>query len=249
MGIGPARSVKTAPVATNHLDDESTLRRVGLPVACGWLVLVACVEFALSWFLLQFGEPIDVPALAAAGAGLGLGMLGYFVAGQLKAKGRADVPDSVRRTLGIGAFSLPVLSLGWNLGSNGFWVVPAACSVAVIGGLVCAVGVLSRGQRRDKRRFVVTVVLVTASIVLSCFAWAVPDGLSLKFAANYEAGLTRRLAPGTPSFDVPGHPGYVFWYGPEAPVDLCARHLIGPWWEAANEAPFCPTGFIVVEGP
>ena len=135
-----------------------------------------------------------------------------------------------------------------NLGGNGSWVLPAACLVAVLGGLLCLAGVISR---RKTRFFFVTVALMTGSVILSIFLGAVPNGLSLKFAWTYEAAFNKQLAvaPGTPSFDMPGHAAWYFDYGSVAPVDVCARHLIGPWWEVANEAPFCPTGFIDVAGP
>jgi hypothetical protein len=99
------------------------MRRLGLPAACGWLVLVAGVEFLLSYRLLQLGEPIDVPALAVAGAGFGLGLLGYFLAVALKDKGKVDVSPSARRALAIGVFSLPVLSLA--VAGFGFYLPPA----------------------------------------------------------------------------------------------------------------------------
>jgi len=236
-------------VAVERLDDTATPKRLGLRFAYGWLVLVACIEFTFGYLLAQFGEPIEVPALAVAGVGLGLGMLGCFVAGELNDRGKANVPVSVRHTLGIGTFSLPVLSLGWNLGGNAFWVLPAACSVAVVGGFVCLVGAVSRGKRAEKRTFVATILLLTASVILSLFAWAVPNGLSLKFAWSEEAGLNRQVGGESgSSLGIPGHPGWIFYKGPDAAYEGCARHLIGPWWEVTGDTPFCPTGFIYVSG-
>lgn len=241
-------SVTTAPPERGHVVVHDPMRRLGLPAACGWLVLVAGVEFLLSYRLLQLGEPIDVPALAVAGAGFGLGLLGYFLAVALKDKGKVDVSPSARRALAIGVFSLPVLSLGWNLGGSGFWVLPAACVVAVLGGFVCIVGVISR---RKAPFFFATVLLLTVSIILSFLVGIVPNALSLKFAWNYEAGLNKQVAvgPGPSWFAMPGQADWSFAYESKAPVDDCARHLLGPWWEVANEAPSCPTGFLFVAGP
>ena len=82
-------SVTTAPPEPGHVVVHDPMRRLGLPAACGWLVLVAGVEFSLSYRLLQLGEPIDVPALAVAGAGFGLGLLGYFLAVVPRTKARS----------------------------------------------------------------------------------------------------------------------------------------------------------------
>jgi hypothetical protein len=240
-------SVTTTLLATDH-PEVKTSRSLTWPLAVVWLLLVACVEWTLSYALLQLGKPIDLPALAVACAGFGLGLLGYFVGGALKEKGRVEVPASVRRALAIGTFSLPILSLGWNFGGSGFWVLPAACLVAVLGCLVLVVGIIGR---RKARLYFVTVLLMTASIVVSFFLGNVPNALSLKFARNYEAGLTKQLsAPPEPTeFDMPGQANWYFDYGWKAPVDVCARHLLGPWWEGTNPTPSCPIGFIFVAGP
>ena len=240
-------SLTTIPLAPDHLEARTSRNLTWLWTVV-WLLLVACVELALSYVLLQLGKPIDLPALAVACVGLGLGLLGYFLAGVLNDRGRVEVPASVRRALAIGTFSLPVLSLGWNLGGSGFWVLPATCLVAVLGCLVCFVGVISR---RKARLYFVTVLLMTASIILSFFLGSVPNALSLKFARSYEAGLTKQLsAPAGPTeFDMPGQADWYFDCGWKAPVDVCARHLLGPWWEGTDSAPSCPIGFIFVAGP
>ena len=200
MGDEPASSVK-APAQPR---DQGAPRRLGWPFAFGWLVLIASVEFGLSWFLPEVGHSLTGPAVVVAGAGLGLGMLGYFVAGHLRDKGRGDVSASVRRALGVGALVLPVLSLGWNLPGTGRALYPVAWGVVGFAVFLVVAEKFFPWRKANEHFPLGTVLVVLGSIVASCYMWTVPNGLAMKFATEDEPRLDQLVTMATRVGAAPG---------------------------------------------
>jgi hypothetical protein len=173
-----------------------TPRRLGWSFAVGWLVLVAGVEFALSWLLPSIGESLTGPALAVAGAGFGLGWVGYLVALYLTGRDGFVVSTWARRAVGTGQFVLPFLSLAWNLPDDSRVLMPVGWvmgGVAVV--LVALALVFDRREKPDPWLPVTLWILCFAAVVVaSSYMWAVPNGLSLKFATTDETHLARVAA-------------------------------------------------------
>jgi hypothetical protein len=207
MGDEPASSAK----APGHSGGEGTLRRLGWPFACGWLALIACVEFGLSWFLPEVGQSLTGPAFVVAVAGLGLGLLGYFGARVLNNDGKVIVPASVRRALGAGTFALPVLGFWSNFSATSQFFLPATGTVTVVAAVVFAIGWIRRRRNATDALFPFAAWMlgVCSVMALACYLYllSVPmvslagNGLfdsvpvvSLKFVSTYEPRL-EQLVP------------------------------------------------------
>ena len=250
-------------------------RRLGWSFAVGWLVLVAGVEFGVSWVLPTIGESLTGPALAVAGSGFVVGWIGYLGAAFLRDKGKITLSPSVRRALGIGTVALPMMG-SWS--SFPFtWTVflPVTATVASISFVGVVIGVLRRRRNLSVGFLPVAVWTFGAfgTMALTCYLYllAVPLAsfpqwgqfdsapiLTLKFVVLDELPLNRlvplaeRKVKEAPQGCLSGR---AF---PVVPVlgklsQVCARdgHVvltaIGSPWRALVYKPDGPGGFLVLK--